>query len=558
MTFERRLFYYFENLKRQLRTQPLILGGVSISGGGAGGPPGGFIGMLPQSKVTFDYAEDNTTNTIPPSGASLLDNLNRIRYDIANISGGGSPTFLGLLDVDPASYSGQAGYSVVVNGGEDGLEFALISGGGGSGTDDDAIHDNVANEITAITPKTTPVSADEFVIEDSAASFVKKAVTYGNLETTIAASITHVDTDALHVDEANEITGITPKTTPVSADEFVIEDSDASFVKKAVTYGNLETTILAAAGAHTDTDAIHVDVDDEIIGIADKAVPVDADLFLIEDSEASYAKKKLTLGNLAATISGGGGGSPTPDFTYWNPEAPPEDASAYDDEFDDNEGSGVPTGWTEFDPGSVIDWKNERIMGFEFNSGSASDLSGYYKDVSGDLPSNFSALEAITRVSVKGFWDDSQSNHIEVGVAFWEDAADSGAEIVTAGFALKQDTGIGIFLKSYTDYNSLSTTDIGIEGDPPTPFGFTTLWIRLLAVNVFGTYSYGLSYSTGKAWVNIQTDYAEAVFTPTHCGIYLIGAQNNALFHCFRLRGPHSQNSEYAIMGARVNGFYAA
>lgn len=44
-----------------------------------------------------------------------------------------------------------------------------------------AIHDNVANEITAITAKTAPVGADEFVIEDSAASFVKKALTLSDL-----------------------------------------------------------------------------------------------------------------------------------------------------------------------------------------------------------------------------------------------------------------------------------------------------------------------------------------------------------------------------------------
>ena len=53
----------------------------------------------------------------------------------------------------------------------------------GAGTDTTAIHDNVANEITAITAKTTLVNADEFVLEDSAASYVKKAVTANNLAT---------------------------------------------------------------------------------------------------------------------------------------------------------------------------------------------------------------------------------------------------------------------------------------------------------------------------------------------------------------------------------------
>lgn len=50
-----------------------------------------------------------------------------------------------------------------------------------AGLDTDAIHDNVAGEISAITEKTTPVSADLLLIEDSAASNAKKRVQIGNL-----------------------------------------------------------------------------------------------------------------------------------------------------------------------------------------------------------------------------------------------------------------------------------------------------------------------------------------------------------------------------------------
>lgn len=49
------------------------------------------------------------------------------------------------------------------------------------GADSTAIHDNVSAEISAITEKTTPVSADLLVIEDSAASNAKKRVQIGNL-----------------------------------------------------------------------------------------------------------------------------------------------------------------------------------------------------------------------------------------------------------------------------------------------------------------------------------------------------------------------------------------
>ena len=48
-------------------------------------------------------------------------------------------------------------------------------------TEDNAIHDNIASEISAITAKGTPVSGDFLLIEDSAASNVKKRITVGSL-----------------------------------------------------------------------------------------------------------------------------------------------------------------------------------------------------------------------------------------------------------------------------------------------------------------------------------------------------------------------------------------
>lgn len=51
---------------------------------------------------------------------------------------------------------------------------------GGGGTDDDAIHDNVAAEISAIAEKTAPVAADLLLIEDSAAANAKKKLQIGN------------------------------------------------------------------------------------------------------------------------------------------------------------------------------------------------------------------------------------------------------------------------------------------------------------------------------------------------------------------------------------------
>jgi hypothetical protein len=100
------------------------------------------------------------------------------------------------------------------------------------GADSDAIHDNVASEISAITEKASPVGADMILIEDSADSNNKKRVQITNLPG-------GADSDAIHDNVSGEISVITEKVTPVAGDFLLIEDSAASNVKKRVQVGNL-------------------------------------------------------------------------------------------------------------------------------------------------------------------------------------------------------------------------------------------------------------------------------------------------------------------------------
>jgi hypothetical protein len=67
----------------------------------------------------------------------------------------------------------------------------------GAGSDTAAIHDNVASEISAITEKTTPASADLLIIEDSADSNNKKRVQVGNLPGGGAVDSVHGRTGAV-------------------------------------------------------------------------------------------------------------------------------------------------------------------------------------------------------------------------------------------------------------------------------------------------------------------------------------------------------------------------
>lgn len=87
--------------------------------------------------------------------------------------------------------TGVADGHVLTADGAGGMDWEAPSGGsGGTGTDSDAIHDNVAGEIHAITEKTSPDDDDEFIIEDSAASYAKKRVKLSNLPSSSGSGTT--------------------------------------------------------------------------------------------------------------------------------------------------------------------------------------------------------------------------------------------------------------------------------------------------------------------------------------------------------------------------------
>ena len=68
-----------------------------------------------------------------------------------------------------------------------------------SASDADAIHDNVAGEINAVTAKATPVAADVILIEDSADSFNKKKATLTDLLGGSSGPIAAAQGDYVHV-----------------------------------------------------------------------------------------------------------------------------------------------------------------------------------------------------------------------------------------------------------------------------------------------------------------------------------------------------------------------
>jgi len=105
----------------------------------------------------------------------------------------------------------------------------------GGGTDANAVHVNAANEITAITEKTSVSNIDEFIIEDSAASFVKKSIKRKaivdpiNTSTASTATLT-IDTDvndfAVITAQSEALTIGAPSGTPVEGQKLIIRIKD--------------------------------------------------------------------------------------------------------------------------------------------------------------------------------------------------------------------------------------------------------------------------------------------------------------------------------------------
>jgi len=77
----------------------------------------------------------------------------------------------------------------------DGTAWAAIGGGGG--TDVNAVHVNVASEISGITAKATPTSSDLLIIEDAADSNNKKKITIGDLPSSGGGNTIYSANDSL-------------------------------------------------------------------------------------------------------------------------------------------------------------------------------------------------------------------------------------------------------------------------------------------------------------------------------------------------------------------------
>lgn len=131
--YDQYLHGLLQQMERRWNARSLNLGGSPLGGGG---PPGGFVGYLPQTRIAYDNVELETDYT-PGSGYSIVDNLNHIRYRVAQLEGASPPSPLSVYDDDSLIASGVTiinfeGSSIVTDNGG-GEVTVTISGGVGSG-----------------------------------------------------------------------------------------------------------------------------------------------------------------------------------------------------------------------------------------------------------------------------------------------------------------------------------------------------------------------------------------------------------------------------------------
>ena len=148
-----------------------------------------------------------------------------------------------------------------------------------------------SSQIESLSSKTTPVDADVFMIDDSADEWLKKKLSWANLK---ATAKTYFDGLYFAFGKANQLASVTEKAKNAVADDAIlIEDSEASGAKKKMKMlyikGYLSTVFWG-------------NILNQWGSLTEKISLADNDIMVIEDSAAVWAKKRIKWSTFKSSL----------------------------------------------------------------------------------------------------------------------------------------------------------------------------------------------------------------------------------------------------------------
>jgi len=227
--------------------------------------------------------------------------------------------------------------------------------------------------------------------------------------------------------------------------------------------------------------------------------------------------------------------------SFWDPDAPPASPSGTDSEFNGGS-SGVPSGFTEYDPGTLLtvteSSTKKHVELLAASTAVTLDVLGIYKAIpAGDFT-------IWTKANFLGL----ASNYNFIGLCLWEDATDSTKKVAGYGLSPRGATVLDNGIYNFTNWNTFaSATESNLQFVGPC------VYIRLRRTST--TYKLAFS-STGKAFI----EYGSAVnpaFTPTHFGVGIgntTGANALGTFEFFRYVA--SDVGATGILAGQLAGIY--
>lgn len=259
------------------------------------------------------------------------------------------------------------------------------------------------------------------------------------------------------------------------------------------------------------------------------------------------------------SVAVGVGGSATPDFTIWSPDAPPLVAGALDDEFD----AATVTWGTLFDPDNTLTASQDGGGSLIFSQQTVVNntitgilnVAGRYAVIPiGD----FTITTLVTCRTIGTTIAEPLG-----GIALWEDAADASKRLYLLGPAMGDP--MGQFLNAFADLEFLKLANYALVDytDPNFLTACTTSYLPLFSVyqrirRTGTTYSVDFSLD-GKRFVPLYT--GTLPYAPKHFGVYInangktAGIEVTAEFDFIRYK-----DSDVGLMGrldgARIGGFY--